>query len=97
MKNEKYTVRYSIILPRDLWIKAKIKATREGKKLSEVIRGLLVKWVEENNGSGSTVRLKEESKKFSEFSPPEHSSDSSDLPDFLQDNPWVAVLSRKHS
>ena len=100
MKSEKNTVRYSIVLPRDLWFKAKVKATREGKRLSEVIRELLEKWVESKEEAvvKALEKPREEScRKITEFQVSEPSSTNSSLPSFLENNPWLEVLSRKHS
>jgi len=93
-------VRYSLLLPKDLWVKAKVKAVREGKRLSEVIRELLEEWVEYEEEAVVKALEKprrESCRKITEFQVSEPSSTNSSLPSFLENNPWLEVLSRKHS
>ncbi|RLE89381.1 MAG: hypothetical protein DRN04_16390 [Thermoprotei archaeon] len=87
-------INYSLKLPRDLWLKAKIKALQQNKKLSEVIRELLSRWVEDVELENET-RSNINSRKISQVSAPSYRSQNGKLPDFLRDNPWVDVLARR--
>ena len=87
-------VNYSLKLPRDLWLKAKIKALKENKKLSEVIRDLLQRWVEDM-GLENETRSNINSQKIPEFSTSVSRSEDVNLPEFMRDNPWVEVLAKR--